>query len=71
MIEVALITGCSRAGIGDTLAQEFFHKGVRVFATARDLSKIQHLKAMGLGTIQFDVTSEDSIKTVCGMLRGN
>lgn len=62
MTEVALITGCSRAGIGDALAQEFYHKGLRVFATARDLSKIQHLKAMGLDTLQLDVTSEDSIQ---------
>jgi NAD(P)-dependent dehydrogenase (short-subunit alcohol dehydrogenase family) len=62
MTEVALITGCSRGGIGDALAQEFYHKGVRVFATARDLSKIQHLKAMGLDTLQLDVTSDDSIQ---------
>jgi NAD(P)-dependent dehydrogenase (short-subunit alcohol dehydrogenase family) len=62
MTETALITGCSKGGIGDALAQEFYHKGVRVFATARDLSKIQHLKAMGLDTIQLDVTSEESIQ---------
>jgi NADP-dependent 3-hydroxy acid dehydrogenase YdfG len=62
MTDVALITGCSRGGIGDALAQEFYHKGVRVFASARDLSKIQHLKAMGLDTVQLDVTSEESIQ---------
>lgn len=62
MTEVALITGCSRGGIGDALAQEFYHKGVRVFATARDLSKIQYLKAIGLDTLQLDVTSEESIQ---------
>jgi 1-acylglycerone phosphate reductase len=62
MTETALITGCSKGGIGDALAQEFYHKGVRVFATARDLSKIQHLKAMGLETVQLDVTSEESIQ---------
>jgi 1-acylglycerone phosphate reductase len=62
MTDVALITGCSRGGIGDPLAQEFYHKGVRVFASARDLSKIQHLKAMGLDIVQLDVTSEESIQ---------
>ena len=62
MTEVVLITGCSQGGIGDALAREFYLKGKRVFATARDLSKIQHLKAMGLDTLQLDVTSEDSIQ---------
>ena len=62
MTETALITGCSRGGIGDALAQEFFHKGVRVFATARELSKIHHLKAIGLDILQLDVTSEESIQ---------
>ncbi|KAH8794844.1 hypothetical protein BGZ57DRAFT_810926 [Hyaloscypha finlandica] len=62
MTEVALVTGCSRGGIGDALAQEFYQKGVRVFASARDLSKIQHLKVMGLDTVQLDVTSEESIQ---------
>ena len=62
MTETALITGCSKGGIGDALAQEFFHKGVRVFATARDLSKIQHLKSIGLDILELDVTSEESIQ---------
>jgi 1-acylglycerone phosphate reductase len=62
MTETALITGCSKGGIGDALAQEFYHKGVRVFATARDLSKIQHLKSIGLEILQLDVTSEESIQ---------
>jgi NADP-dependent 3-hydroxy acid dehydrogenase YdfG len=62
MTETALITGCSKGGIGDALAQEFYHKGVRVFATARDLSKIQHLKSIGLDILQLDVTSEESIQ---------
>jgi NADP-dependent 3-hydroxy acid dehydrogenase YdfG len=62
MTEVALITDCNRAGHGDALALEFYHKGVRVFTTARNLPKIQHLKAMGLDTLQLDVTSEDSIQ---------
>lgn len=62
MTETALITGCSKGGIGDALAQEFYHKGVRVFATARDLSKIQHLNSIGLDILELDVTSEESIQ---------
>ena len=62
MTETALITGCSKGGIGDALAQEFYHRGVRVFATARDLSKIQHLKSIGLDILELDVTSEESIQ---------
>jgi 1-acylglycerone phosphate reductase len=47
MTETALITGCSKGGIGDALAQEFYHKGVRV---------------IGLEILQLDVTSEESIQ---------
>jgi 1-acylglycerone phosphate reductase len=57
-----LITGCSKGGIGDALAQEFYSKGLLVFATARDLSKVEHLKSLGLTTLKLDVTSAESIK---------
>ena len=57
-----LITGCSKGGIGDAVAQEFHSKGIRVFATARNLAKIEHLKSLGLDTLQLDVTSAESIK---------
>lgn len=62
MAKYALVTGCSEGGIGDFLAQEFHRNGVHVFATARTLSKIQHLGALGLITIQLDVTSPKSIE---------
>lgn len=55
------ITGCSVGGIGDSLAQEFHRKGLRVFATARSVSKIAHLKEMGIDTLPLDVTSTTSI----------
>lgn len=58
-----LITGCSLGGIGDALAQSFHYKGLRVFATARDLSKVQHLKEMGLTVLPLDIVDEMSIKT--------
>jgi 1-acylglycerone phosphate reductase len=62
MKKSVLITGCSKGGIGDALAQEFHNKGLRVFATARDLAKVEHLKAMGLEVLQLDVTSQESIQ---------
>ncbi|KAL2071760.1 hypothetical protein VTL71DRAFT_12995 [Oculimacula yallundae] len=62
MVKYALITGCSAGGIGDALAQEFHAKGVHVFATARTLSKISHLKNLGLTTLELDVTSSKSIE---------
>jgi len=62
MKKSVLITGCSRGGIGDALAQEFHKKGLKVFATARNLSKVEHLKTMGLEVLQLDVTSQESIR---------
>jgi NADP-dependent 3-hydroxy acid dehydrogenase YdfG len=57
-----LITGCSAGGIGDALAQSFHSHGFRVFATARNLSKVAHLKELGIDTIELDVTNEESVK---------
>lgn len=60
--KTVLITGCSLGGIGDALAQSFYYKGLRVFATARDLSKIQHLKEMGMTVLALDAVDTLSIK---------
>jgi len=60
--KTVLITGCSKGGIGDSLAQEFQRKGLHVFATARDLAKVEHLKELGLDVLPLDVVDEDSIK---------
>ncbi len=62
MKKSVLITGCSKGGIGDALAQEFHNKGLRVFATTRDLAKIERLRAMGREVFQLDVTSQESIR---------
>lgn len=61
MPESVLITGCS-GGLGEALAREFKLKGLRVFASARVLSKIEHLQDEGIETIQLDVVSETSIR---------
>ena len=60
--KTVLITGCSAGGIGDALAQNFHRKGLRVFATARDLAKVQHLKEMGMAVLRLDVVDTESIQ---------
>jgi hypothetical protein len=58
-----LITGCSEGGLGSSLALSYHAKGHRVFATARSLSKIQHLKARGLDILELEVTDVNSIRS--------
>ena len=60
--KTVLITGCSAGGIGEALAKAFHKKGLRVFATARNLAKVKQLKALGLEVIQLDVVDDESIK---------
>jgi 1-acylglycerone phosphate reductase len=60
--KTVLITGCSAGGIGEALAKEFHKKRLRVFATARNLAKVEELKALGLDIIQLDVVNDESIK---------
>ena len=60
--KTALITGCSKGGLGDALAQEFHRNGIRVLATARNTSKTKHLKGLGIETLQLDVEDTESIK---------
>jgi len=57
-----LITGCSKGGLGDALARAFHAHGLRVIATARNLSKVEHFKAMGIETLELDVVSAESIE---------
>jgi 1-acylglycerone phosphate reductase len=57
-----LITGCSQGGAGEALAHTFLQNGFRVFATARTLSKIQHLEAEGIDIVELNVLETQSIK---------
>lgn len=57
-----LITGCSKGGLGDALAQEFARHGHQVIATARNPTKTSHFKALGVQTLVLDVTSKESIQ---------
>ncbi|KAH6895714.1 hypothetical protein B0T10DRAFT_455960 [Thelonectria olida] len=64
--KTALVTGTSKGGLGDYLAQELHRRGFRVFATARTPSKAQHLKDLGLDIILLDVTDSESVKKAAG-----
>ncbi|EED14044.1 IBR finger domain protein [Talaromyces stipitatus ATCC 10500] len=56
-----LITGCSDGGLGSHLALAFHKAGWRVFASARNLTKLKQATTAGIEAIQLDVTSDKSI----------
>ncbi|KAJ7852975.1 NAD(P)-binding protein [Mycena leptocephala] len=60
--KTVLITGCSAGGIGYELAKEYHSKGLRVIATARRLDALIDLAALGLETLQLDVTKIESVQ---------
>ncbi len=65
-----LITGCSQGGIGSALVLEFQSRGLHVFATARHLSKMDHLLNMpNVTLIRLDVTDEASIEAAVTQVR--
>ncbi|CAJ2510350.1 Uu.00g050530.m01.CDS01 [Anthostomella pinea] len=68
-----LITGCSSAaGAGAALAREFHQRGHRVYATARGdnaKAKLRFLTDLGIGVLELDVTSPDSIAAAVGVVR--
>lgn len=59
-----VITGCSDGGLGAALAIELHTAGYRVFATARNLSKMANLP-QEVERFALDVTSKASIKACC------
>lgn len=69
LTKTVLITGCSKGGIGDALAQAFHKRGLKVFATARNLSKIEHLKTMGMSVLALDIVDPTSVKNVVEVVK--
>ncbi|KAK0383163.1 hypothetical protein NLU13_9076 [Sarocladium strictum] len=63
MAPSVLITGTSKGGIGDSLAHEFHRRGYKVFATARNLQKVQHFEQAGITVVKLDVTEPETIKS--------
>ncbi|KAJ6501955.1 NAD-P-binding protein [Mycena sanguinolenta] len=62
--KTVLITGCSAGGIGFALAKEFHSRGHRVFATSRRLDSMDSLAALGIETLELDVTNIDAIRKI-------
>lgn len=65
-----LITGCSDGGLGAALAIAFHEAGLHVYATARNLSKMEQLASLGIETLPLDVQSESSIVACVDRLPG-
>ncbi|KAK4233735.1 hypothetical protein C8A03DRAFT_19233 [Achaetomium macrosporum] len=63
-----LVTGCSPGGMGAALAEAFHRAGHRVFATARNPSKLSPLAEQGIETLTLDVTSPSSIAAAVSSL---
>jgi 1-acylglycerone phosphate reductase len=63
VLDSVFITGCSAGGIGSGIALEFQKQGLHVFATARDIQKLSHLKDLANVTVlSLDVTSQSSVE---------
>lgn len=67
--KTVLITGCSKGGIGDALARSFHGKGFKVFASARNLSKISHLKALGISVLALDIVDHSSVSNAVEVIK--
>lgn len=61
--ETVLITGCSDGGIGSALAIVLQQRGLHVFATARDPSKMSDLSGLpNVTTLTLDVVKSTDIR---------
>lgn len=72
-MKTVLITGTSAGGIGSALAQAFQKRGLHVFATARDASKIDHglAELPNVSLLTLDVTSSSSISAAVAAVRAH
>ncbi|KAF3386449.1 NADPH-dependent 1-acyldihydroxyacetone phosphate reductase [Penicillium rolfsii] len=70
MPRCALVTGCSAGGIGSALVEELHAQGLRVYATARSLAKMDHLaKLHNVTLVTLDVTDPASIAAAVDTVR--
>jgi 1-acylglycerone phosphate reductase len=60
-----LITGCTKGGIGYSLAKEFAALGWHVYATTRRISSMEGLSSIpNITLLELDITSRESILSV-------
>lgn len=63
------ITGCSDGGLGAGLAIAFHNAGLKVYASARNASKLGQVQSAGIDTIILDVLSSESILAAAAKLK--
>ncbi|KAL3419168.1 short-chain dehydrogenase [Phlyctema vagabunda] len=63
-----LITGCSDGGLGASLALAFHAAGLKVYATARNPSRLTQCSSAGIETLTLDVLSTASIQAAVSQL---
>ncbi|KAJ2725737.1 NADPH-dependent 1-acyl dihydroxyacetone phosphate reductase [Coemansia sp. Benny D115] len=69
---VVLITGCSAGGIGHCLALEFAKSGCKVYASARNISKVDtELSRKGIELVELDVTDNMSVDAAVNQILRN
>jgi 1-acylglycerone phosphate reductase len=67
-----LVTGCSAGGIGYALAEQFQKRGLTVFATARNCSKMDGLKNLpNTVLVPLDVTSPSDIDAAVAAVKAH
>lgn len=67
--KTVLITGCSNGGIGSALALVLQQRGLHVFATARDPSKMSDLNSLpNVTMLTLDVVKPDQIKAAVDLV---
>ena len=70
-LKSVLVTGCSDGGIGSALAIAFQSHGLRVFATARDIAKMEELsKLSNVTLLPLDVTNSAQIAAAVKVVDG-
>ncbi|RYP45206.1 hypothetical protein DL768_008399 [Monosporascus sp. mg162] len=67
--KAVLITGCSDHSLGSALALAFHKAGWRVFASARNVTKLKQAEAAGITTVQLDVMSDESVANAVSTVR--
>lgn len=63
-----MITGCSDGGLGASLAIAFHAAGLKVYATARNPSRLAQVSSAGIETLILDVLSSESIQAAVSKL---
>jgi short-subunit dehydrogenase len=59
--KTALVTGAS-SGIGEAIAIRLASMGIKTYAAARRVERMEHLKQHGIHIVYLDLTDEDSIR---------